>query len=386
VSLSQISISSPPARGILAGNDYRMPSPSRLHIVLAGVALAGCGLVDELSAEDAMSFCDSAPGAPAARVGVTRSRSLKGAISRQVAKYDVRGDLVFLTLDTDGDEIVDQTLAFRKEYDANGFLVGEWFDGNADGRLDDSWVGTRTKDGKLLTYHRDSDGDGVTDRSDINTYDDQGRLSTRASDDPADGAIDSISTYVYDETGGYVQSGDVDLDGVTDWTIVETHSADGSIVSYEVDEGADGVVEQATTTTYDAAGQVLEEVQDMDGDGAGDTARVCRYSATGELELESTDGDGDGVMDVTTAHSYDGLGRISRSETTNLPSVRELITFSYENGQTTVIESRYWEDALAHRFWRILDDQDRPLRAGQDINGDGEDDSRTTWADCPAPE
>jgi serralysin len=395
-------------------------------LVLAALLLAGCGKIDDLSSQDAASWCDFPIGGEAARVEVRRQRDNDGRVDLTVSKYDAYDGLTLRATDSRDDERFEQlgtpfediqTAYFsydevgnwtRRDYDVGGEgdvdesayrtfdeagqLIEEGLDQNGDGIWE--WV-NRTEyddDGHWMWGGTDEDGDGACDVLFTASYDEHGRMLAQTLDDDGDGEIDSATEYTYDDNGGSVAVLDEGADGDADSTTRTSVSPDGAVTTVDVDSGLDGDIDSTTRTTLDDEGRQIEDARDEDGDGVFEYVETASYTAGGELAEETLDINGDGEPEMVWTSTYDDDGRPLTKETsysgglTGLAGESEaplttVIAYVYD-GETATRTSQSFSDVGLEKSCRERTVAGHPVELRCDDDGDGRDDSVTTYATC----
>jgi len=396
-------------------------------LLWAALLLAGCGKIDDLSSEDAASWCDFPIGGEAARVEVRRQRGNDGRVDLTVSKYDAYDGLTLRATDSREDERFEQLgtpfeeiqTAYssydeagnwtRRDYDVGGegdvdesayrtfdeagHLIEEGLDQNGDDVWE--WV-ERTEyddDGHWVWGGTDEDGDGDWDFVATATYDDDdGQMLQRTSDNDGDGDIDSVTEYTYDDNGGSLAVLDEGADGDADSTTRTTVSPDGTVTTTEVDSGLDGVLDSTTRTTLDDEGRQIEDARDEDGDGVFEYVRAATYTTDGDLTEETLDINGGGEPEMLWTYTYDDDGRPLTKEIsyggglTGLAGESEapwttVITYVYD-GETAVETSQSFSDVGLERGCQETTVAGDPVELRCDDDGDGRDDSVTTYAVC----
>jgi hypothetical protein len=401
-----------------------MHQAHRIWPLLVAFSLASCGIVDELSSPEAANWCDFPLGGEAARVEVQRSRDEDGRIELTVSKYDAHDSLILTAVDWGDDERFEQlgtrfeqldTMRYGyhesgdwtwREYDfgsddvleerayqafdSDGNLVDAGLDADGDGDWD--WVRTTDyDDGRWVSTATDDDGDGDWESLAGITYDDEGRTLSHSYDDDADGAPESVTDYVYDDSGGYSWSEDQTNDGVPERMGRHFYSADGTEYTTEVDEGADGVVDFSTRTTFDDQKRETEFASDSDQDGAFDSIKRTTYTESGALQEETTDENGDGQAEVATTYTYDDQGRPLTVETWTSSDVAlgrirggpwASVTSYVYDGPRSTRTFRHYSAGLLDRACTETTVAGDPVELRCDYQGDGREDSITTYVTC----
>jgi YD repeat-containing protein len=128
------------------------------------------------------------------------------------------------------------------------------------------------------------------------TYDANGNVLSEEGDHNADGTVDSRTTYTYDANGNLLsEEWDGNADGTVHRRVTYTYDADGNLLTYESDSGADGTVDERYTYTYDANGNLLTEEHDYGADGTVDQRRRYTYDADGNQLTYESDYGADGT-------------------------------------------------------------------------------------------
>lgn len=182
------------------------PAPALL--LLAGVALAGCGPKKEAAVEvreaSVLSVVPSGDGL------VVQAIDVNGDRTADVFNYmRERQDATPLMVRKETDLNWDGRIDVRAWFDDTGALTKEEMDGDFDGRVDwtDHYQGNRRVFSEV-----DTDFDGVFD---LFKYYESGKVRRKERDTNADGKIDFWE--YFDDQGNVVKTGkDLDGDGVMD--------------------------------------------------------------------------------------------------------------------------------------------------------------------------
>jgi len=395
-------------------------------LLWAALLLAGCGKIDDLSSEDAASWCDFPIGGEAARVAVERWRDRDGRVSLSVDKYDARGNVLLQAVDSGDDERFEQVgtpfeqldttywsydeggnwtardydfgsdgsieeRAYR-QFDDEGNLTEEGLDQDGDGAWDTLQRTEYDEGGHWISEHTDSDGDGDWDVVITATWDEEGRQLSRLWDGDADGTVDSIDEYTYFDDGGHITTFDDGADGDVDLTERLTVSADGTVTTLETDEDGDGVIDRSFRRTFDDDGREVERATDEGNDGTFEEVQTASYTASGGPLEVTIEANGDGEPEVVTTYAYDDEDRLLSVETWTSEDAVGLGSSS--GGPWTSVTTYAYAGETTTKTWRdfdagvLLSSCQKTTVAGDpvelrcDDDGDGRDDSVTTYATC----
>jgi hypothetical protein len=221
--------------------------------------------------------------------------------------YDVYGNLLTRSTDSNGDKKADSITTFT--YDADGNKLTESYDSNADGTPSRTSTSTYDANGNQLTYSSDVNADEKQDSINTFTYDANGNKLTGSYDYNGDGISNRNQTYTYDADGNLLtDNDDYNADDITDMIITYTYDADGNKLTYSYDSNADETPEQITTYTYDTDGNNLTYRYDSNGDGTSEEIMTYTYDANGNLLTDSYDTDGDETPNTIATSTYDADG------------------------------------------------------------------------------
>ena len=231
--------------------------------------------------------------------------------SIQTNTYDTAGNLLTVSIDNDGDGVLDYIQVRTYTYDATGNLINRSIDSDGDGVPNSIQTNTYDTAGNVLTSSYDSDGDGVPNSIHTNTYDTAGNLLTRRNDTDGDGVLNSIQTNTYDTAGNLLtRRNDTDGDGVPNFILTNTYNSVGNLINRSIDSDGDGVLNNIQTNTYDSVGNLLTSSYDTDGDGVLNNIQTNTYDSAGNLLTISYENDVNGVSSSIGTYTYDELGNL----------------------------------------------------------------------------
>lgn len=250
------------------------------------------------------------------------------------------------------------------------------------------------------------------------TYDEQGRVVRRESNFLSEGQDRSlVSTWEYREDGvllyretrqGDVRLGygsweydeedpdrlllsDVNDYGGTRERVTYTYREDGSLESTRTIEYGQGIDEDGTTfsyvsaaidTEFDEEGRELRRVTDYGNNGV--ARQLTEHFYEGELLVRLTQGPLLGFPEYDTSYFYNEEGALVRTEVLQARTGRDYVTTThFDPVHGKMVESRTVQEftgVLIKAAAYAWTQEGLPLLQEQDLDGDGEVDSRVTWS------
>lgn len=212
---------------------------------------------------------------------------------KEFSQYDEHNNLVRFESDENMDGTMDRLDLFT--YDDSQRILTTVYDRQGDGlevdRLDYTYEDT---DGGLLqTELLDWGVDGVIDRQTLRLYDADGHLLDEQWDDEADGTLESHVSYEYDARGNKLAER-------SDFRTLEYEYDAQDRLVLETEWRDDDSIALIKTYEYTAesGGSRVDIYVDYDGDGGRDYAEAEHYDAVGNLLYHEVDSGADGTIDL----------------------------------------------------------------------------------------
>lgn len=287
-------------------------------------------------------------------------------------QYDERGHLASTAYDTDADGIVDASGTIRRDYDREGDPTR--IENTSEGFLHNRHsIETRTYDalGAVVKITLDSDGDGVLDHENLVTYDLDGNVVRASSDDDADGLVERMvmrtfteggllveqtvffgpgtgtrSTYEYDATGRLTRNLSVDTStGATTREEIREYDQTGNLIRLHWDRGPSSAVSTTETRGYDDANREIWRETYQGGSNRTDR-ETWQYDANGNVTRYVEDHANDGQSDRVVESAFDAQGQLTTRATREQSCAsRDLVTtmerWRYD-GRSRLIRHEAW--------------------------------------------
>lgn len=259
---------------------------------------------------------------PACRVTVVTEIGGK-MTRRQISVFDIRGNVESQTIDSDGDDDIDEN--HTRSYNRNDDIIYEEHDFHNDGKPDANSRYVYSGTGELAMVARDNDLDG---RSDVNIYYLYNRNGSLVNFLIQDGAGKGMGgrRYQYDRSGTLIKQ-DYDDDGDGTYSITSVKEWGKSALLRE-STFINSQLDSVTSYTFGLPHLPVEILTDYNQDGTADEIRRFQYSSSGIL-MGATEIDVDETVNQS-GYEYDANGRPSKSEFTENGHLISTIRWHYD--------------------------------------------------------